>query len=175
MSDSNPKSRTQNQKQPGGGKAALKTETPLKYFNAHKPLWADNLGWIGWLGETDGPNADPRLGGITTILYEEIQRSAVHDGIHDWGIILNPWGHRLEKARMYAATPYFMHWLLSRIVEWHGYAIYSTVWNRTELDTRGTELSHPHRQRIEDDDSKRFRTADKAAAEAELAWTRRWP
>ena len=67
-----------------------------------------------------------------------------------------------------------MHYLLSRIVEWHGMAIYASVWRRTFEASRGTVLKHPYGQRDEPPDAKRVTEADRAGLAAEAAWTKRF-
>lgn len=165
MSDPNPQSRTKTQKK-AGGKDALKVGVSNKYLNAAKPFWDDGEGWTGWLTDECPENS-------VSVLH-----FTVWSHVDSRGIVQNlemfVHADRLRHQRAEWARD-GMHFWLSRIVEWHGYAIYAAVWKATMKTSEGTEFSRPYGQRIELSDSKRIAAADRAATAAELEWTSRFP
>ena len=163
------------------GKNALKQGVELKYLTRAKPVWIQNVYWSGWSGwfadqldegcpfvhlgflmrehEKTLPGFDPRGAADSWMPFMKEKRNA---------------GLKLVQVNRDWARDGTHYWL-SGLIEWFGYSVYSFVWKQTELSTRGTELSFPHRQRIEKSDADRYRKADRAAEAAELAWTSRFP
>jgi len=163
------------------GKNALKQGVALKYLNGAKPVWVQTpyfMGWSGWFEDQVDPESCPFYHlGFLMREYEKSLTGFDPTGAGDsWMPFLKPKRDAglklLSMNRDWAREG--VHYHLSGLIEWFGYSVYAFVWKQTELSTRGTELTFPHRQRIEDSDANRFKKADRAAEAAELAWTRRF-